>query len=260
MRIVQVLSNADGQEYERIEYTPYGELWIEKASTASNIDIPYRFTGKERDEETGLYYYGARYLDSKASRWLSTDPALGDYIPGAPVNDEARKRNQSLPGLGGVFNLVNLHLYHYAGNNPVKYIDPDGNDFNSFIFNILFGLMNGDMPTSDTFNEAFPSSNPGIVAYNYAKADQSHNPFTVGESLKAGYKPLSPEKAALHRQGEGSEYNIKMVHQDGREAIYNKEGNLVTDQKILEQKMILYQMVNSLMMFWVMAHPMYCHI
>jgi RHS repeat-associated protein len=122
----QVISNADGQEYERIEYTPYGELWIEKASTASNIDIPYRFTGKERDEETGLYYYGARYLDSKASRWLSTDPALGDYIPGAPVDDEARKRNQNLPGMGGVFNLINLHLYHYAGNNPVKYIDPDG--------------------------------------------------------------------------------------------------------------------------------------
>jgi RHS repeat-associated protein len=122
----QVISNADGQEYERIEYTPYGELWIEKASTASNIDIPYRFTGKERDEETGLYYYGARYLDSKASRWLSTDPAVGDYIPGAPVDDEAKKRNQSLPGMGGVFNTVNLHLYHYAGNNPVKYVDPDG--------------------------------------------------------------------------------------------------------------------------------------
>jgi RHS repeat-associated protein len=112
--------------YERIEHMPYGELWIEKASTASNIDIPYRFTGKERNEETGLYHYEARYLDSKASRWLSTDPAVGDYIPGAPMDDEARKRNQSLPGMGGVFNLVNLHLYHYAGNNPVKYVDPDG--------------------------------------------------------------------------------------------------------------------------------------
>jgi hypothetical protein len=42
------------------------------------------------------------------------------------VNDQARKRNGNLPGMGGVFNTVNLHLYHYAGNNPVKYVDPDG--------------------------------------------------------------------------------------------------------------------------------------
>jgi hypothetical protein len=52
---------------------------------------------------------------------------MGEYIPVAPISDEARRRNGSLPGMGGVFNLVNLHVYHYAGNNPVKYIDPDGN-------------------------------------------------------------------------------------------------------------------------------------
>jgi RHS repeat-associated protein len=146
----QVISNADGQEYERIEYTPYGELWIEKASAASNIDIPYRFTGKERDEETGLYYYGARYLDSKASRWLSTDPALGEYIPGAPVDNEARKQNQSLPGIGGVFNTVNLHLYHYAGNNPVKYVDPDGKDLH-----ISVSRSQGTLTATYTPNEIY---------------------------------------------------------------------------------------------------------
>jgi RHS repeat-associated protein len=122
----QLISNWKGEEYERMEYTPYGELWIERAGIEDQIDIPYRFTGKERDSETGLYYYGARYLDSKAGRWLSTDPALGEYIPEAPIDEEARKRNGNLPGMGGIYNTVNSHLYHYAGNNPLKYTDPDG--------------------------------------------------------------------------------------------------------------------------------------
>jgi RHS repeat-associated protein len=121
----QLVTDFKGLEYERIEYTPYGELWVEK-TIAGSERLPFRFTGKEFDEETGLYYYGARYLDPKVSRWLSTDPAVGEYIPSAPVNDEARKRNGNLPGMGGIYNLVNFHLYHYAGNNPVRYIDPDG--------------------------------------------------------------------------------------------------------------------------------------
>ena len=125
----QFVTDWKGRQYEHIEYTPYGELWIEEV--AAGLDkLPFRFTGKEMDEETGLYYYGARYLDPKYSRWLSGDPALGEYIPKAPIDDEAKKHNENLPGMGGVYNIVNMHLYHYAGNNPVKYTDPDGKEQN----------------------------------------------------------------------------------------------------------------------------------
>jgi len=98
----------------------YEELWIDwKNPNLPGDNTPFRFTGKEIDQETGLYYYGARYLDPKTSRWLSGDPAVGEYIP------TPGKEDNNLPN-GGVYNHVNLHTYHYSNNNPVKYKDPDG--------------------------------------------------------------------------------------------------------------------------------------
>ena len=121
----QFVTDWRGRQYEHIEYTPYGELWIEEV--AAGLDkLRFRFTGKEMDEETGLYYYGTRYLDPKYSRWLSGDPALGDYVPAAGTDPS------KLAGMGGVYNTVNLHLYHYAGNNPVKYTDPTGREDGGF--------------------------------------------------------------------------------------------------------------------------------
>ena len=57
---------------------------------------------------------GVRYLDPKYSRWISVDPALREYASGSDA------------GCGGIYNHVNLSLYHYAGNNPVRYTDPTG--------------------------------------------------------------------------------------------------------------------------------------
>ncbi|MDR1106217.1 MAG: RHS repeat-associated core domain-containing protein [Treponema sp.] len=121
----QVVTNWEGKIYERYEYTPCGEAWIEweNREVPRNEKLPYRFTGKEPDGETGLYYYGARYLDPRAARRLSADPAAGEYVPAAAADRR-----------GGVSNAVNLHLYHYAGNNPVKYTDLDGKE--TVIFSI----------------------------------------------------------------------------------------------------------------------------
>ena len=190
----QFVTDWRGRQYEHIEYTPYGELWIEEV--AAGLDkLPFRFTGKEMDEETGLYYYGARYLDPKYSRWLSGDPALSDYIPKAPIDDESKKHNENLPGMGGVFNVVNLHLYHYAGNNPIKYEDPDGRE-------------SGLLTDSDSVPFAGHSAHY-VEVYNSDGSSRGFNLYEVGSTTKgeAGVlsaNPVDPSMIILGASVSGS--------------------------------------------------------
>ena len=59
-------------------YLPYGELLVDEHS--SSEDLPYKFNGKQFDEETGLYYYGARYLNPMASIWYGVDKLTEKYV------------------------------------------------------------------------------------------------------------------------------------------------------------------------------------
>jgi RHS repeat-associated protein len=77
------------------EYYPFGG----SSFRAGDVDKRYRFSGKERDEETGLYYHGARYYAPWISRWVSTDPA--GHVDGPNV-------------------------YQYCRSNPLSFADPTG--------------------------------------------------------------------------------------------------------------------------------------
>ena len=79
-------------------YLPYGELLVDEHT--SSEDMPYKFNGKELDQETGLYYYGARYLNPIASIWYGVDPLAEKYIQ--------------------------TSAYIYGGGNPIRIIDPNG--------------------------------------------------------------------------------------------------------------------------------------
>jgi RHS repeat-associated protein len=58
------------------EYYPYGSTSYQAGTSAAEVSLKrYRFTGKERDEETGLYYHGARYYAPWLGRWTATDPS-----------------------------------------------------------------------------------------------------------------------------------------------------------------------------------------
>ena len=57
------ITNLDGEVVQHIEYVPFGEVFIEERNNIWNT--PYLFNAKEFDEETGMYYYGARYYESR---------------------------------------------------------------------------------------------------------------------------------------------------------------------------------------------------
>ena len=83
----------------------YGENFFEMKDT---WQTPYKFNGKEKDEETGLYYYGARYYTPELSLWLNVDP-LSDKYP-------------------------SLSPFIYCAGNPIRLIDPDGRDIDGVTY------------------------------------------------------------------------------------------------------------------------------
>ncbi len=91
------ISDIDANIVHHIEYMPYGENFFEKRS---HWATRYKFNAKEKDEETGLYYYGARYYSPELSIWTSVDP-LSDKYP-------------------------SMSPFMYCAGNPVRLIDPNG--------------------------------------------------------------------------------------------------------------------------------------
>ena len=122
------VTTGGGEIHEHLEYFPFGETWVEEWADKETTR-PYKFTGKELDEETGLYYYGARYYDPRTSVWQSPDPILHSYLGGFPNN--------------GIYNPSNLASYTYAFQNPNRYLDPNG----------LFNEKTGEIEKGDTLSE-----------------------------------------------------------------------------------------------------------
>ena len=94
------VTDADGNIAQHVEYIPYGEVFVEERNNSFSTN--FLFNAKELDNETGLYYYGARYLDPTGAMWLSVDPMWEKYAGMSP--------------------------YNYCAGNPVKLVDPDGED------------------------------------------------------------------------------------------------------------------------------------
>jgi RHS repeat-associated protein len=109
---VRVVVDEAGEIVSSDDYYPWGIILEGRSTDDNSYNAKYKFTGKERDKETGYDYFGARYFDSRIGRWMQVDPLYKKHLEWNP--------------------------YNYVLDNPLSLIDPDGRQIAPS--NINFGM------------------------------------------------------------------------------------------------------------------------
>jgi len=218
------MTDASGNVVWRGEYKPFGEE-IEITPEPEN---KLKFVGKEKDKETGLLYFGARYMEGKIGRFLSTDPI-------GPVDPKTGKVNTK-----NLLNPQRLNYYAYGLNNPYRYIDPDGEavwdiaDFGFFAYDVYkFAKYPSWSNAADLGLDAvgllplIPSV--GLIKASGKGIDKAIDASNAGEIIKGGLRFTKGKVQAFERQ----------LAEHGRESLEKSlvsfEKRLAEHQKKLEE-------------------------
>ena len=151
----RMMTRGAGEVARRFDYAPFGE---ELAGSGRSSGLGYgatgprqRFTGKERDAETGLDYFGARYMSSAQGRFTSPDEWAGGIVD--PFTGQQVGKPGPLP-YADITDPQTINKYAYVRNNPLRYTDPDGHvidtlaDIGFIAYDIYDIAKNGASTTS----------------------------------------------------------------------------------------------------------------
>jgi RHS repeat-associated protein len=165
------------------EYYPYGSTSYQAVRSRTETPKRYRYTGKERDEESGFSYHGARYFAPWLGRWTSCDPKnLSD----------------------------GSNLYAYTGNNPILYVDPAGTDRQKADASVGYAESNVVGTNSSAKVEyQFPET------VSFKGATDDHRTFSglnlQGAAVSGGNSLLSPGSRKLSHLYLGASANVKLA-------------------------------------------------
>jgi RHS repeat-associated protein len=140
------MTDSSGNVVWKADYKPFGE----ENSTIGTASNDRRFVGKEKDEETGLSYFGGRYEDAKIGRFIAPDPVRA-------VDQHSSKTNEKL-----LLNPQRFNIYSYGLNNPYGYVDPDGKE--PFTFSVLATAFFANLFLGSTANAPEYSFTPTLHA------------------------------------------------------------------------------------------------
>lgn len=162
------------------EYYPYGSTSFRSGRSTAEVSLKrYRYTEKERDEESGFYYHGARYYVSWIGRWSAVDPKENKYAPQSP--------------------------YAYCSNNPVMKTDEDGegDEFKTFVVQKKYQV--GTAPTQESV--LIPK---GYEVATWAKTDDKGNAglaFVIAIKAPDGTIYKWNEKSQWFTSDKGKDYS-----------------------------------------------------
>jgi RHS repeat-associated protein len=149
------VTDASGEVFQHLEYFAFGETFVEEHSNTDRT--PFLFNGKELDEETGLYYYGARYYDPRTSIFESVDPDA--------------EKNPSMSS------------FAYAANNPIRFID-------------VLGKSPGDPPNSKVAEQLVKNINKMAESNSLYCNKQTGCYQTVWKRVQQAYENVSSQGKA----------------------------------------------------------------
>ncbi len=229
-----VITNQSGVTSEVLDYYPYGSIRLdEKAGT---FETSRKYTGKELDEETGLYYYGARYYNASVGRFVSLDPVF----------------------LAVTFDLTDpqsLNSYAYARNNPLRYIDPTGAIYTEALtgyavglgqgmYSGVAGLVNTVIHPIQTVSNTVGLYGDGISAGKNLYSNLASNYGQVFTDIKNGYGMSYNEFASKSYYEQGKEVGnffgqievIAAAGKVGSELNSQKVSNSISNTQIRAQR------------------------
>jgi RHS repeat-associated protein len=170
--------DADGMVISYEEYHPYGTTAYQSGTSAAEVSRKrYRYTGKEKDEETGLYYHGARYYAPWLGRWTSADPA----------------------GM-----MDGPDIFAYVRNSPLASVDSTGEQGEAPRADELVGqTADGGFSRADGEVVYGPYDEHGVAPLPHNEAPTPPSPGHHLEAYRPSEQPLPPVKPIYHVETRG---------------------------------------------------------